>query len=151
MADLELTLSNLKKCSDRHRKLHTLFRQFVTLFAEALDRPPPLLEGLAMQESPTQDEMLLTYLGREVVLSFNSEPSEGGTLIGRITTYLKLGRAIPEHQQVDSFTFDGNGATKVQDGPSGQDLFFVTTDRGAIGLVLDILEKSLNFVPVAKD
>ena len=151
MADLEITLSNLKKCSDRHRKLHDLFRQFVTLFAEALDRPPPFLAGLAMQESSTQDEMLLTYLGREVVFSFNSEPSEGGTLIGRITAYLKLGRAISEHQQVDSFTFDGNGATKVQDGPRGLDIFFVTTDRGAIGLVLDMLEKSLKFVPVARD
>jgi hypothetical protein len=134
---------DLERASNRHRQLAAKYEQFATFVAEQVTAPAFHIKGIGISLNLDQGFFSTTFAGRTLQFTFESVPSEHGTLVGKVTCYLKKEFPTPEYTLIGDFQFTGSGQTNLVD-PKENDPIIIDVDLAALYVVLNYIHESLS-------
>ncbi|HMN12013.1 MAG: hypothetical protein WA146_05980 [Thiobacillus sp.] len=134
---------DLESATNRHRQLAAKFEQFAKFVAEQVAAPAFHIKGIGISLNLDQGFFSTTFAGRTLHYTFESVPSENGTLVGKVTCYLKKEFPTLEYISIGDFQFTGSGQTTLVD-PMENDPIKIDVDLAALYVVLNYIHESLS-------
>lgn len=134
---------NLERASNRHHQLAARFEQFAKFVAEQVSEPAFHIKGIGISLNLDQGFFSTTFAGRTLHFTFESSPGENGTLVGKVTCYLKRDFPVPEYISMGDFQFTGSGQTTLVD-PKENDPITIDGDLASLYVVLNYIYVSLS-------
>ena len=134
---------NLERASNRHRQLFAKFEQFAKFVGEQVSTPAFHIKGIGISSNLDQCFFSTTFAGRTLQFQFESVSEENGTLVGKVTCYLKKEFPALEYISIGDFRFTGNGQTTLVD-PKENDPITIDNDLAALYVVLNYIHESLS-------
>lgn len=133
----------LERASNRHRQLAAKYEQFAKFVAEQVTAPAFHIKGIAISLNLDQGSFSTIFAGRTLYFIFESAPGDNGTLVGKVTCYLKKEFPSPEYISIGDFQFTGSGQTTLVD-PAENDHINIDIDLAALYVVLNYIHESLS-------
>ena len=134
---------DLEKASNRHRQLAAKYEQFARFVAEQVTSAGFHIKGISISLNLDQGFFSTTFAGRTLQFMFESVPNESGTLVGKVTCYLKREFPTPEYISIGDFQFTGSGQTNLVN-PEENDPITIDYDLAALYVALNYIHKSLS-------
>ncbi|MBP8168321.1 MAG: hypothetical protein KAX99_01550 [Azonexus sp.] len=133
---------NLEKNSNRHRQLVAKFELFAKFVDDQVSAPAFHIKGIGISSNLDQGFFSTIFAGRTLQFRFESVFEETGTLVGKVTCYLKKEMPALEFIAIGDFRFTGNGQTTLVD-PNENDPITIDNDLAALYVVLNYIHESL--------
>lgn len=134
---------NLQKTSNRHRQLAGKFEQFAKYVAEQVTAPAFHIKDIGATLNLDQGFFSTTFAGRTLQYVFESVSEENGTLVGKVTCYIKKEFPSLEYVSIGDFRFTGSGQTTLVD-PAENAPITIDVDVAAQYIALNYIHESLS-------
>lgn len=142
MLDWNQLHQNLERASNRHRQLFSKFEAFAKFVDEQVSAPAFHIKGIGISSNIDQGSFSTTFAGRTLHFQFESVSEENGTLVGKVTCYLKKEFPSLEYISIGDFRYTGSGQTTLVD-PKENDPITIDNDLAALYVVLNYINESL--------
>jgi hypothetical protein len=143
MLDWNQLHQDLEKAAHRHRQLAAKFDQFATFVAEQVTAQLFHIKGIGISLNLDQGFFTTTFAGRTLHFAFESVPEASGTLVGKVTCYLKKEFPTSEYISIGEFKFTGSGQSTLVH-PTENDPITIDVDIAALHIALNFIHESLS-------
>ena len=133
----------LEKASGRHRQLESIFNRFATDVVAQVTEEHFHIKGIGASWSIDQRFFTTNFAGRTLFFAFESVFEEDGTVVGKVTCFLKKEFPVMEHIAIGDFTFNGKGRTNLLD-PDENEPIIIDSEIVALYVALHFIRESLS-------